>query len=177
MYCIITVGNIFSQRLRRRKSCQTRKTKLCCDSERKAGRCVRSRIHHEWRANTVSNAEYKPICRRKAQLSDTLQRRREINTVITHKDEERVNILVPILGNPFDACIFCHQSGKGILALLGLIPSLMYVCKPEPRDLRSSRMRIWCTCLIDPGEIEWLHDILSSLQNLLCTSSISVSDA
>ena len=57
----------------------------------------------------VSTAENKPIYRRRNWWSDTLQGR-EIDMVITHEDEERVDVLVPTLEDVFDACIFCHQS-------------------------------------------------------------------
>ena len=47
--------------------------------------------------------------------------------VITHEDDERVDVLVPKREDVLNACIFVNLSGPAVFALLSLIHFLMCV--------------------------------------------------
>ena len=47
--------------------------------------------------------------------------------VITHEDDERVDVLVPKREEVLNACTFVHQSGPAVFALLRLIHFLTCV--------------------------------------------------
>ena len=67
--------------------------------------------------------------------------------VITHEDDERVDVLVPKREGVLNACTFVHRSDPAVFALLRLIHFLMRVRAEREQtawsDLWSSRKRIW----------------------------------
>ena len=56
--------------------------------------------------------------------------------VITHEDDERVDVLVPKREGVLDVCKFVHQSGPGVYYVLWFILALMGV-----RELKVSVLR------------------------------------
>ena len=56
--------------------------------------------------------------------------------VITHEDDERVDVLVPKREDVLNACIFVHLSGPGVYSVLWFILALMRV-----RELKGSVLR------------------------------------
>ena len=109
-------------------------------------------------------------------------RRREINVVITHQDEERVDVLVPLLEDVFDGRIFYHRGRHIILA--PAIPDLKCVLESGVR--RAVRLGIVTQESLS-ATLAWyvpagatgctISCRLSYLQNRLCTSRLCVSFA
>ena len=81
--------------------------------------------------------------------------------VITHKDEERVDILVPLLEDVLDVRIFYHRDHHIILA--PIIPDLKCVLKSRVHRKTEdchARESVCDPRLVRPGGSDGLHDIL-----------------